>query len=132
MSIAVSVVLAGLCLLAPEGKWQAELDRLIGQSVQVSESGYDIIDIAGEGTPHVGCVRRVGKALYLESGQKRWRLTGPLALPRIAGPNYKVWVVGDPTPAMTLPARRLGILAPPEQSICGVQPAKSPAHPVAP
>ncbi len=124
MSIALSIVLAGLCLLAPESKWQAELDRLVGHSVQVSDDGYEVIDIAGEGPPHVGCVRRVGKELYLESGDTRWRLTGPLALPRIAGPNYKVWVIGVPTAAMTLPATRLGILAGPNQSICGAtQPA---------
>lgn len=102
--------------------WRAEVDRLVGQSVELSESGYRILDIAGEGEPRVGCVRRVGKALYLESGEERFRLTGPLALPRIAGPNYKVWVIGTVTPAMSLRATRLGILATPEQSSCGALP----------
>jgi hypothetical protein len=119
MTIVLSIVVAGLCLLAPESKWQSEIDRLIGQTVQVSADGYEVIDIAGEGRPLIGCVRRVGKELYLESEDKRWRLTGPLALARIAGPNYKVWVIGVPTAAMTLPATRLGILAGPQQSVCG-------------
>lgn len=132
MTIALSIVLAGLCLLAPDSKWQSEIDRLIGQTVQVSDDGYEVIDIAGEGRPLIGCIRRVGKELYLESGDKRWRLTGPLALARIAGPNYKVWVIGTPTAAMTLPATRLGILAGPNQSVCGAQPPELPTPPVAP
>ncbi len=123
MSVALSIVLAGFCLLAPESKWQEEIDRLIGHSVRVTDDGYEVADIAGEGSPYIGCVRRVGKALFLESGDNRWRLTGPLAIPRIAGPNYKVWVIGTATAAMTLPATRLGILATPNQSICGVQQA---------
>ena len=123
MSLAVSLVLSGLCWMGAIPAWQAEVDRLVGHTVEVGETGYRIVDIAGEGEPHVGCVRLVGKALYLETSAGRWRLTGPLALPRIAGPNYKVWVIGTVTPAKTLPATRLGILATPSQSICGVSPA---------
>lgn len=128
MSLAISIALAGLCLLGPEPNWQAEVKRLHGHTVEVKGDGYRILDIAGEGAPIIGCVRREGKALYLESGDHRWRLTGPLALPRIAGPNYKVWVIGKPTPAMTLPATRLGILATPDQSYCGAPRTSAPAE----
>jgi hypothetical protein len=121
MSLAVSIVLSGLCWLGANPAWQSEVDRLTGHTVDVADDGYRIVDIAGEGEPHVGCVRLVGKTLYLESGDTRWRLTGPLAVPRVAGPNYKVWVIGSVTPAKTLPATRLGILATPAQSICGAE-----------
>lgn len=120
-SITVSILAAGLCLLGPNSEWQDELERLVGHKVEHSNEGYRILDIAGEGEPRVGCVRREGKDLYLESGDRRWRLTGPLAVPRIAGPNYKVWVIGKPTAALTLPVQRLGILAVPDRSACGVR-----------
>jgi hypothetical protein len=121
MTSVVLSLLASLCMLGPEPDWQAEIDRLVGHKVEVSSDGYHILDIAGEGEPLVGCVRREGKDLYLESGDSRWRLTGPLAVPRIAGPNYKVWVVGNPTVAKTLPVKRLGILATPDRSLCGLR-----------
>ena len=127
MSPTISVVLSGLCWLGAIPAWQGEVDRLVGHTVEVADDGYRIVDIAGEGQPYVGCVRLVGKTLYLETGDQRWRLTGPLAVPRIAGPNYKVWVIGKLTPAKTLPATRLGILATPTQSICGAEPQVAPA-----
>jgi hypothetical protein len=125
LSLALSLLLSGLCLFGSPAPWQEEVERLEGQSVEVTALGYQILDIAGEGAPHVGCVRRVGNSLYLETTSDRWRLTGPLAIPRIAGPNYKVWVIGEPTPAKTLPARRLGILATPDRSTCGAAPVAS-------
>ncbi len=120
MSLALALLLSGLCCFGAPAPWQNEVGRLSGHSVEVTATGYTIVDIAGEGAPHVGCVRREGKALFLETADARWRLTGPLAIPRIAGPNYKVWVIGEPTPAKTLPARRLGILATPDRSYCGL------------
>ena len=127
MSLMISTLLSGLCLLGAIPAWQDEVDRLVGHTVEVADDGYRIVDIAGEGEPYAGCIRLVGKSLYLESGDLRWRLTGPLAVPRIAGPNYRVWVIGTPTPAKTLPATRLGILATPTQSICGAEPQAVPA-----
>lgn len=110
----------GVCLSQPVSFVQRELSRLVGHQVEIHSDGYRIMDIANEGAPKVGCVRRNGDQLYLETSEGRWRLTGPLAVPRIAGPNYKVWVIGNTTPAQSLLATRLGILAPPEQSTCGV------------
>jgi hypothetical protein len=121
MTLASAIVATALALLAPKADWQEELRRLVGQQVEQTATGYRIVDIAGEGEPLVGCIRREGKDLYLESGESRWRLTGALAVPRIAGPNYKVWIIGTPTPAGTLPAKRLGILATPEGSLCGLR-----------
>ena len=94
----------------------AELARLDGHRVVVAPDrlSYRIVDIAGEGPPLVGVVERRGEALWLrgEDGGAV-RLDGPLAVPRIAGPGYKVWVVGARSPAGALIARRIGVLAPP-------------------
>ncbi|WP_152629906.1 hypothetical protein [Haliangium ochraceum] len=96
------------------------MSRLAGQRVRVDGAGYRILDIAGEGPPLVGVVERRDDGLWLrgEDGA-RYRLRGPLAKPRIAGPGYKVWVLGRAQPAQTqgagaeLWAQRLGVLAPP-------------------
>jgi hypothetical protein len=97
----------------------AELARLEGHRVEVAAGGrrYRIVDVAGEGAPVVGVVERRGRELWLEPerGAAR-RLRGPLAIPRIAGPGYKVWVVGRIGPDGSLIARRLGVLAPPGSS----------------
>lgn len=91
-----------------------ELDRLEGHTVATAEGGgYVIEDVAGEGPPLVGVVERRGAELWLRTATESVRLTGPLARPRIAGPGYKVWVLGDRNPGGTLHARRLGVLAPP-------------------
>jgi hypothetical protein len=92
-----------------------ELARLDGHAVQVASGGeYRIIDVAGEGAPLVGVVERRGDELWLRTSRgPALRLVGPLAVPRIAGPGYKVWVVGRPAPDGALVVRRLGVLAPP-------------------
>lgn len=96
-----------------------ELRRLVGQSVDVGADGrYVITDVAGEGRPLVGVVERRGAALWLipadaDEGAAPVRLTGPLASPRIAGPRYKVWVLGTIEKDGALRARRLGVLARP-------------------
>jgi hypothetical protein len=97
---------------------QEELDRLIGQRVQASRDGYHVLDVAGEGQPQVGCVRSHQGALYLVSDTARSQLAGPLAIPRIAGPNYKVWIIGDVDDQGRLWVRRIGILASPEHARC--------------
>ncbi len=92
-----------------------ELSRLAGQTVAVAADGasYTITDVAGEGAPRVGVVQRRGRALWLvDDHGAAVRLTGPLAVPRIAGPGYRVWVLGAPD-GDALRARRLGILRPP-------------------
>ena len=59
-------MLSGLCWLGANSTWQGEVDRLVGHTVEVTDDDYRIVDIAGEGKPHVGCVRLIGKTLYLE------------------------------------------------------------------
>jgi len=93
-----------------------ELSRLEGQRVTISADGasYVIDDIAGEGKPLVGVVERRGDELWLiTETDQAVRLTGVLAKPRIAGPGYKIWVLGRRTRAGDLQAHRLGVLAPP-------------------
>lgn len=95
------------------GDVAAEVARLVGQDVATAPDGasYDIRDIAGEGAPLVGVVERRGEELWLV-GDTTVRLCGKLAHPRIAGPGYKVWVLGDRR-ADGLHVRRLGVLRPP-------------------
>ena len=111
---------------------RAELARLEGQRVRIlpEDTGgatqgqryvprYVIDDVAGEGAPLVGLVERRGQALWLvaEDGAS-YRLVGPLARPRIAGPGYKIWALGAVTAQSgerVLLARRIGVLAPPWQ-----------------
>ena len=108
-----------------------ELARLPGQRVTVlgpepaSDDAvlvhYRIDDIAAEGKPWIGRVRVDGERLALETrGGLVLPLAGPLARKRIAGPGYKLWVIGDlsaNTDAAGRPAalfaRRMGVLAPP-------------------
>jgi hypothetical protein len=100
-----------------------EVSRLAGHTVSISADGasYTIDDIAGEGAPSVGSVERRGRDLWLiETSGAEWKLRGPLAVPRIAGPHYKVWVVGDADETTReLVASRLGILAPPKRTDSG-------------
>lgn len=93
-----------------------ELERLVGQEVEVRGDGYTIVDIAGEGPPLIGVIEAEGEDLFLQtSGARpvRLQLEGPLAIPRIAGPSYKVWVLGERRGRNRLWVRRLGVLAPP-------------------
>lgn len=106
-------------LLSPAGSDAIadELSRLDGHRYTVAEDGasYTIDDVAGEGAPIVGVVARRDGALWLDTGDGgAWKLRGPLAVPRIAGPGYKVWVLGDHSESTReLAARRIGILRPP-------------------
>ncbi len=88
--------------------------RLAGLTVRVAQDGAAlwIDDVAGEGAPHVGVIVRRGRELVLVTDEGEWRLTGPLARPRIAGPGYTVWLIGVIMPADrgALRIRRLGVL----------------------
>ncbi len=89
--------------------------RLSGHRFRVADDRRTIAidDVAGEGPPRIGVIARDGDALVLTTADGgRWRLTGPLARPRIAGPGYTVWVIGDLGHGThtTIRARRLGIL----------------------
>ncbi len=108
-------LLLAIALAAAGTGWADQLDRLAGQRVAVADDGsYTIEDVAGEGKPLVGVVVRDGSDLFLDTGAARYRLTGPLARPRMAGPGYKVWVLGA-LHGNDLAARRLGVLAPPRR-----------------
>jgi hypothetical protein len=111
------LVAAGLLLSAgpAAADIKSELARLVGHRVEVSRDGqsYRILDVAGEGAPEVGVVERRGAALFLRrTDGSAIALAGPLAVPRIAGPGYTIWVLGR-VERGALVARRLGVLAPP-------------------
>ena len=105
------LVLLGAPHTAPAPALANELSRLVGHDVVVANDGrsYTIVRVAGEGKPIVGVVQLRGTQLWLDAGTKRYRLIGPLAIPRIAGPGYKIWVLGAVTGEL-LRAKRLGIL----------------------
>ena len=108
-------LLLAIALAAAGAGWADEVDRLVGQRVAVADDGsYAIEDVAGEGKPLVGQVVRAGDDLLLDTGAARYRLTGPLARPRMAGPGYKVWVLGADD-GESVQARRLGVLRPPRE-----------------
>jgi hypothetical protein len=104
--------------VAPDPAIADELSRLEGHRVSVAADGksYEIEDVAGEGRPVVGVVERRGPDLWLVAEDGRsFRLVGPLAKPRMAGPGYKVWVLGNVTARGDMRARRLGVLARPKK-----------------
>ncbi len=109
------LIAAALLLASPAAAdVKSELARLAGHRVAVAPDGqsYRILDVAGEGAPEVGVVERRGAALFLRRADgSAIALAGPLAVPRIAGPGYKVWVLGRVERGALL-ARRLGVLAP--------------------
>jgi hypothetical protein len=94
--------------------------RLAGHRVTVAADrrAIRIDDVAGAGAPRVGVVARDGEHLVLDAADGRWRLAGPLARPRIAGPGYTVWVVGgaERHDVPTLTIQRLGVLKRPARS----------------
>lgn len=104
----------------PSGRWpvaepaaaRAMLDRLVGQRAGWQDGVLTIADVAGAGRPWIGVVERCGQALWLVGDGFAWRLTGPLARPRLAGPGYLIWAIGAPS-GDRLAVTRLGVLAPP-------------------
>ncbi|HUS64441.1 MAG TPA: hypothetical protein VMZ28_07845 [Kofleriaceae bacterium] len=88
-----------------------EASRLAGHTLSRAGGTLRIVDVAGEGAPEVGVVERRGRALWLVTdGGKALRLAGPLAVPRIAGPGYRVWALGRVGRGGALWVRRLGVL----------------------
>lgn len=119
--IVAAVVLVAGAARADESTVAVEPDeadaiaaRLAGHTIEIAPDrrAIRIVDIAGAGAPRVGVIERTGGDLVLVTAEGRWRLAGPLARPRIAGPGYTVWVIGtlDAGNVATLTARRLGIL----------------------
>ena len=124
-SVAAAVlVIAGVAAAEPaaRGRWpvadpvaaDAMLGRLGGHRAAWRDGALVIADVAGEGAPWIGVVERRGAALWLVGDGFAWRLRGPLARPRLAGPGYLVWATGA-TAGDALTVRRLGVLAPPRR-----------------
>lgn len=105
MAVVAVVVGVALVLASPE----EVLARLQGHTARIVGDEVVIDDVAGEGKPLVGVVERRGKALWLVSEDRAWELRGPLARPRIAGPGYRVWVLGERRGEVVV-ARRLGVM----------------------
>jgi hypothetical protein len=102
----------------------AVVARLAGHRIEISarRDAVTIVDAAGEGPPRVGVIERDGDDLVMVTADGRWRLAGPLARPRIAGPGYTVWVIGDVDAAgAVLRARRLGVLLRPARAVTGAR-----------
>jgi hypothetical protein len=99
--------------LAP-GEGATIASRLAGQRVSLARDGHSLTidDIAGRGPPHLGVVERRGQDLVLVTRAGAFRLRGPLARPRLAGPGYTVWVIGH-LDGEDLCAQRLGVLRKP-------------------
>jgi hypothetical protein len=113
------------------GGCEAELSRLAGHRVEAAPTPgrYVLAEVAGEGRPELGTVDRDGDALWLRTDDgRRLRLAGPLARPRIAGPGYRAWVLGEERDGV-LWARRLGVLAPPPGDAAAARGAASGAKP---
>ena len=97
-----------------------EVSRLAGHTLSRAGGARRNVDVAGEGAPAVGVVesrRRIedrkeaGRGLWLVTdGGRALRLAGPLAVPRIAGPGYRVWALGRLGHGGALWVRRLGVL----------------------
>lgn len=96
--------------LQVEGPARADvLARLAGQRATPVAGGVRIDDAGGEGPPWVGTVARRADGLWLIGDGFAWRLTGPLARARVAGPGYAIWVTGALS-GDALAAHRLGVL----------------------
>ena len=102
---------AAAVLAIDPGEADAIAARLRGQrfTITADRRAIAIDDIAGDGRPWVGVVERRGEALWLVTEVGAIRLRGPLARPRITGPGYAIWVVGDRA-GDALDARRVGVL----------------------
>ena len=94
--------------LAP-GEAPALARRLLGLRYQLDATRLTITDAGGDGAPWIGVVERRGPALWLIGDGFAWRLAGPLARPRLAGPGYTLWVTGR-VDGDALTAGRLGVL----------------------
>lgn len=108
IAVAVAVAVAAADAAADAA---AVLSRLQGHTARVVGDDVVIDDVAGEGKPLVGVVERRGRSLWLVNKETALELRGPLARPRIAGPGYRVWVIGE-RDGDGIVARRIGVLEP--------------------
>ena len=112
MLLAAAAALLNVLAIDP-AEADAIAARLDGQrfTIAADRASIAIDDVAGLGPPEIGVIERRGDQLWLvPDGAPAARLTGPLARPRIAGPGYTVWVIGEAAADGSIRARRLGIL----------------------
>lgn len=103
-------------IIAPPDRLTAIAARLTGHRFRLGDHVLLLEDIASLGRPWVGIVRSRCGALFLDTAVASFRLAGPLARPRLAGPGYLLWLVGTRDPlTSTLTIHRLGILARPDE-----------------
>ena len=134
---------ASLIIGAP-ARLEAMASRLAGHRFRTGDHVLLLEDVAGAGRPWVGLIASRCGALWLDTAVRSFRLTGPLARLRIAGPGYLVWATGSITPApaeaseastaeartkgpsSSLELQRLGVLARPTELPSSV-PAPAPS-----
>jgi hypothetical protein len=123
---------AALIIGAP-ARLDAMASRLTGHRFRRGDHVLILEDVAGAGRPWVGLVDSRCGELWLDTAVRSFRLTGPLARLRIAGPGYLVWATGTiPSasaeaiearpaeartdgPSASLGLERLGVLAAPAE-----------------
>lgn len=115
---ATSAPLEASLVIAPPSLIAAMAQRLEGQRFVQGDHALVIEDVAQSGRPWVGVVAARCGALWLDTAVRPIRLTGPLARPRLAGPGYLMWAIGDLSSGasgQSLELRRLGVLARPAE-----------------
>lgn len=109
-------------IVAPAALLASMHARLPGQRAHLGDGVLLIDDIAGLGRPWVGVVQMRCDRPWLVTALGALRLTGPLARPRLAGPGYLVWALGQRR-GPELAVARLGVLARPDELQAAGQPA---------
>ncbi|MEZ4358532.1 MAG: hypothetical protein R3B48_00010 [Kofleriaceae bacterium] len=127
---------ATLIIGAPS-ELSAMAERLTGHRVRLGDHVLLLQDIAGMGAPWVGRIALRCGQLWLHTAVRTFRLSGPLARPRLAGPGYLMWVVGhrrrDARRAPEeLEVLRLGVLSPPADRAAALEEAGAPCPTPAP
>ena len=111
-------------IIGAPARLEAMASRLAGHRFRTGDHVLLLEDVAGAGRPWVGTVASRCGALWLDTAVRSFRLTGPLARLRIAGPGYLVWATGSiessadgsiegSIEGATLELQRLGVLARP-------------------
>ncbi|HUQ03296.1 MAG TPA: hypothetical protein VM261_12425 [Kofleriaceae bacterium] len=119
-----------IAVVAVLGSPKEMLSRLEGHTARIVDGDLVIEDVAGEGQPLIGVVERRGRALWVVGDGFAVELRGPLARPRIAGPGYRVWVLGARR-GDVLVARRIGVIGAPgaaRGAALGAAPSAAPAR----
>lgn len=118
-------------IIGEPSRLDAMASRLDGHRIRRGDHVLLVEDVAGAGRPWVGVVASRCGALWLDTAVHSFRLTGPLARPRVAGPGYLVWAVGSTSRrsgSHSFELQRLGVLARPAE-LPAASPPSRPAPP---